>query len=121
MNHYSPIAITLASLLTLISSCSKSNNLLLGRVEAKLGTHVVVVTDCYRTSVPPAQSLPDSSDGSTIYRFKPCADADIVIRNEQLTVNEKRFESLAPGDTVIVDHGQVLVNTHLARRVPETP
>ena len=26
-----------------------------------------------------------------------------------------------PGDTVIVDHGQVLVNTHLARRVPETP
>jgi hypothetical protein len=113
--------IIVLSVAVFLSACSKSNNLLLGRVEAKLGTHMVVVTDCYRTSVPPTQALTNSADGSTVYRFKPCADADIVIHNEQLTVNGKRFESLVPGDTVIVDHGQVLVNTHIARSAPETP
>jgi hypothetical protein len=111
---------TILSVAVFIPACSKSNNLLLGRVEAKLGSHTVVVTDCYRTSVPPAQSLTDSADGSTIYRFKPCVDADIVIHNERLVVNGKRFESLAPGDTVLVDHGQVLVNAHVARMGPET-
>ena len=113
--------ITVLSVAVFISACSKSNNLLLGRVEARLGTHMVVVTDCYRTSIPPPPVLADSVDGSAVYRFKPCADADIIIHNEQLVVNEKRFERLAPGDTVIVDHGQVLVNTHVAQRTPETP
>jgi hypothetical protein len=113
--------ITVLSVAVFLSACGKSNNLLLGRVQAKLGTHVVVVTDCYRTSVSPAQASTNSADGSTVYRFKPCADADIVIHNEQLTVNGKRFESLVPGETVIVDHGQVLVNTHIARNAPENP
>ncbi len=36
----------------LIGGCSRSNNLLLGRVEAVVAGHTVVVTDCYRTSVP---------------------------------------------------------------------
>jgi hypothetical protein len=113
------IVVSFLSLLMLISSCSRSNNLLLGRVEAKLGTHTVVVTDCYRTSVPPAQSLKDSADGSLLYRFTPCLDADVVIHDERLTVNDRAYESLSPGDTVIVDHGQVLVNTHIARKTPE--
>ena len=34
------------------SACGRSTNLLLGRVEAIVSTHTVVVTDCYRTSVP---------------------------------------------------------------------
>lgn len=115
------VIMTVAFAAVFITACSKSNNLLLGRVEAKLGTHLVVVTDCYRTSVPPPQVLKDPADGSMVYRFKPCVDADIVIHDEQLTVNDKHFESLAPGDTVIVDHGQVLVNTHLARNTREAP
>jgi hypothetical protein len=94
---------------------------LLGRVEAKLGTHTVIVTDCYRTSVPPAQTGKDSMDGSTFYRFTPCLDADVVIHDERLTVNRRAYERLSPGDTVIVDHGQVLINTHAARMVPEIP
>jgi hypothetical protein len=102
-----------------VSACSKSNNLLIGRVETVLGTHAVVVTDCYRTSVPSPQASRDSVDGSPIYRFMPCKDADVIIRNEHLIVNGLRYESLSPGDTVIVDHGQVLVNTHIARRAPE--
>ncbi|MCX6145067.1 MAG: hypothetical protein NTZ35_17840 [Ignavibacteriales bacterium] len=121
MNPNPTIAMTLVSLLMLISSCSRSNNLLLGRVEAKLGTHTVIVTDCYQTSVPPTQAGKDSTDGSTFYHFTPCLDADVVIRNEWLMVNRRAYERLSPGDTVIVDHGQVLVNTHLAQSAPETP
>jgi hypothetical protein len=115
------LVMTVLSAAVLISACSKSNNLLLGRVEAKFGTHTIIVTDCYRTSVPPAQSGKDSLDGSTFYHFTPCLDADVIIRNERLTVNRRTYERLAPGDTVIVDHGQVLVNTHLARSASESP
>ncbi|MGH9647027.1 MAG: hypothetical protein ACRD4E_09450, partial [Bryobacteraceae bacterium] len=55
------------------AACSQSNSLLFGEVRATVGTHKVVVTDCYRTSVP----LPQMSGDD--YRFMPCRDADVVI------------------------------------------
>ena len=85
------------------SGCSKSNNLLLGRVEASVAGHTVVVTDCYRTSVPPPQAEPAGA------RFTPCRDADVLIRAEQLTVNGTPYGPLAPGARVIVDHGRVSI------------
>ena len=49
---------------TLLSlSCSRSNNLVLGRVEAMVGEHKVEVTDCYRVNPPHVHS------GSLIYRM----------------------------------------------------
>ena len=89
----------------LSTGCSKSNNLFLGRVEATVGTHTVVVTDCYRTSVPP----PVKEQGA-VYRFTPCRDADVVIRNDDLTVNGQAYGHLKPTDSVLVDHGVVSVN-----------
>jgi len=86
-----------------IAGCSRSNNLLLGRVEATVAGHPVVVTDCYRTSVPAAQ--PEANGA----RFTPCRDADVVIRAEQLTVNGTPYGPLAPGARVLVDHGRVSI------------
>jgi len=91
------------------SACSRSNNLLLGRVEARVGEHVVIVTDCYRTSVPPPQLLKDA-EAKPFYRFAPCLDADVVFNGNQLLVNGKSYGSIEQADTVIVDHGVVLVN-----------
>jgi len=91
-------------------SCGKSNNLLLGRVEAPVGSHTVVVTDCYRTSVPPPRQFQDL--GRTAYRFTPCRDADVLIRGEDLTVNGQSYGHLNPGDGVLVDHGVVSVQRH---------
>ena len=89
-----------------LAAC-RSNNLLLGR-EATVGGHTVVVTDCYRTSVPP----PEQSAGidETVYHFKPCRDAEVTIRSERLTVNGQTYGPLNPGDSVTVDHGRVLIN-----------
>jgi hypothetical protein len=87
----------------LICGCSRSNNLLLGRVEATVAGHPVVVTDCYRTSVPQPRA---ESDGA---RFTPCRDADVLIRAEQLTVNGTSYGPLTPGSRVIVDHGRVSI------------
>ena len=87
----------------LVGACSKSNNLLLGRVEATVAGHTVVVTDCYRTSVP--QPQPDA-DGA---RFTPCRDADVLIRAGQLTVNGAPYGPLAPVARVVVDHGRVSI------------
>ena len=91
-----------------LAACSRSNNLLFGRVEAAVGGHTVVVTDCYRTSVPPPQQFEDL--GRPAYRFTPCRDADVLIRGEELTVNGQSYGGLNPGDDVLVDHGVVKIN-----------
>ena len=90
--------------LCLLAACSRSNNLLLGRVEDKVGTHDVVVTDCYRTSAPAPQKLEES-----VYRYTPCRDADVLIRGDQLTVNGQAYGRLNPRDSVLVDHGVVSI------------
>ena len=99
------VVVLCLSVIGLLLTWDKSNNLLLGRVEGKIGGHKIVVTDCYRTSVPLPQKLEDGA-----YQFKPCRDADVVIRGEELTVNGRAFGSINPGDAVTVDHGLVLVN-----------
>ena len=85
------------------TSCSRSNNLLLGRVESKLGSHKVVVTDCYRIHVPE----PVFSDSR--YKYEPCRDGVVVIDRERLTVNGKTYGNLRGGDSVLVDHGVVSI------------
>ncbi len=93
----------------LLSGCSRSNNLLLGRVEAEVGSHTVVVTDCYRTSVPPPQRLQDPA-GRPVYRFMPCRDADVLIRGDELLVNGQSYGRMNPTDAVLVDHGVVSIH-----------
>ena len=93
------------SAMCLLAACSRSNNLFLGRVEATVGTHRVVVTDCYRTSVAPPVKLEDQA-----YRFTPCRDADVLIRNDDLVVNGREYGHLKPNDSVLVDHSVVSVN-----------
>lgn len=93
-------------------ACSQSNDLLSGRVQATIGTHRVVVTDCYRTSVAsPGKSGDD-------YRFTPCRDADVAIRRETLYVNGRSYGHLNPADSILVDHGVVSVNRYQARNDP---
>ena len=88
-----------------LAGCSRSNNLLMGRVEAQVGGHKVVVTDCYRTSAPGPEQLPDS-----VWRYTPCRDADVWIRGDQLEVNGKTYGRIGPADSVLVDHGVVSIN-----------
>lgn len=95
------------------ASCSPSNRLLFGEVQAMVGTHTVVVTDCYRTSVPAPEKAGDD------YRFAPCRDAEVVIREENLSVNGKAYGHLNPSDSILVDHGVVSVNRQQASNVPE--
>jgi hypothetical protein len=87
-----------------LPACSRQNNLLLGRVESPVGTHTVVVTDCYRTSAPGPEQV-----DATAYHYMPCRDADVWIRSEELTVNGKSYGHLNPGDGVLVDHGVVSI------------
>ncbi|HEV2688765.1 MAG TPA: alpha/beta hydrolase [Bryobacteraceae bacterium] len=97
------------SLPLLFTGCSRSNNLLLGRVQATVGTHTVVVTDCYRTSVDPPQKV----EGG--YHFMPCRDADVWIRGAELVVNGQSYGPLQPTDPVLVDHSVVFINAHPAQ------
>ena len=94
--------------MVLVSGCSRSNNLPMGRVEAEVGSHTVVVTDCYRTRVPQPHRLEDTG-GRAVYRFTPCRDADVLIRGDELLVNGQSYGRLNPTDAVLVDHGVVSV------------
>lgn len=100
----------LPSVALLLASCSESNNLLTGRVRAKVGTHMVVVTDCYRTRAPQPERLADEG-GQPVYRYMPCRDADVWIRGGELTVNGTSYGRLNPTDGVLVDHGVVSVSS----------
>ena len=92
------------------ASCSRQNNLLLGRVESRVGSHVVVVTDCYRTRAPGPERV-----DAAVYHYMPCRDADVWIRGEELAVNGRSYGRLNAGDGVLVDHGVVSIQRMQAR------
>jgi hypothetical protein len=95
------------ALLLLFSGCSRSNNLFLGEVRADVDGREVVVTDCYRWSVPPPVKA-ETSQGSE-WRFAPCRDAVVVIRSGEAFVNGRGYGRLAPGRRLRVDHGKVSI------------
>ncbi len=97
------------AVMTVCLACSRSNNLLLGEVQAQVGTHQVRVTDCYRTSVPPPQEI-KGADGKVNYRFTPCLDADILIEDEQVVVNGVSYGHVGANQSILVDHGKVSIN-----------
>jgi hypothetical protein len=98
--------IPLACLLS-FSGCGHSNNLLLGEVRATVGAHDVTVTDCYRFKVPQPERLADTPSGEPSYVFKPCRDAEILVRGKELWVNGKSYGSIGATDSILVDHGVV--------------
>jgi hypothetical protein len=107
MERVKKTACTAACLLAALFSatCGRSNNLLLGRVEAQVGPHRVVVTDCYRFSVPPSVRTVDGG-----YRFIPCGDADIRVEPSGLLVNGLSHGVVGPADDILVDHGKVSIH-----------
>ncbi len=110
MKILSMVAVVIGVAATLFVVCSRSNNILLGRVEAKVGSHIVVVTDCYRIRVPAPEKLAEGPDGQPSYRFAPCRDAEVLIRDGELVVNGQAYGPLHDGDSITVDHGHVLIN-----------
>jgi hypothetical protein len=88
---------------SLTSACSQSNNLFLGEVRATAGSHQIVVTDCYRFRVDPPQATPEG------YRYAPCRDADVVIRNQEAIVNGRSYGHIDPNASILVDHGVVSI------------
>ena len=102
------IGLVICGLVMACWGCSRSNNLLLGRVEATVDGHAVVVTDCYRTSVIPPEKV--GGPNEHVYHFMPCRDADVLIRNDELIVNGSSYGLLKQADAITVDHGKVLIN-----------
>jgi hypothetical protein len=92
----------LAALLSI--ACSRSNNVFMGRVEDTVAGHKIVVTDCYRTSVPAPQQPEKAA-----WRWTPCRDADIWIRGDELEVNGRWYGKIGVSDAILVDHGKVSV------------
>ena len=88
--------------------CARTASLLLGRVEADVAGHHVVVTDCYRTSPPAPERMADEG-GLPVRRYAPCKDAVVTIRGAELEVNGTVYGSLGEGDEVLVDHGKVSI------------
>lgn len=91
-----------------LSACSDSNNLLLGTVSAQVEGHRIVVTDCYRTEVPPPQRFDVA--GAKIWRYTPCRDVAIEIQDDKLVVNGRSYGHIERADGIRVDHGVVSVN-----------
>ena len=96
-------------------ACSRSNNLLLGTVQANAGSHHIVVTGCYRLSVDPPREIGGPPDESG-YRYTPCRDADVLIRGEDAIVNGRSYGHIGPTDSILVDHGVVSIGRSEAKK-----
>jgi hypothetical protein len=90
----------------IVTGCSGSNNVLLGRVERQVAGRTVIVTDCYRLRVPPTVA---ETSGVRTYLYSPCRDAVVRPQRDSLTVNGTPYGRVAIGDTVVVDHNIVRV------------
>lgn len=102
----SPRSAAIATALIALAACSRDNNVLMGRVETDMGGHRVTVTDCYRFfGSPQLEKL-----GAGYYRYAPCKGSMVVMRGDTLFVNGFEHGTLAAGDSVTVDHGNVRIN-----------
>ena len=99
-------SIAIAAALLMLAACSRSNNVLLGRVEADINGHRVAVANCYQFfGIPEPQKIGEGS-----YRYAPCKDTVIALQGNSLFVNGTAYGDLGPDDSVTVDHGKVLIN-----------
>jgi len=87
----------------LLAGCSR-NNLLLGEVRANVAGHPTTVTDCFQVQVP----APNDAAGA--HTWFPCRDSHITLQDEHLEVNGRPYGVISSGASIVVDHGQVLVN-----------
>lgn len=103
-----PVMIGVCGLL--FSLFAPSPNAWPGRIDAQVGGHRVVVTECYREQTPIVEQLEPTAEGEAAFRFAPCADAVIMLEGDQLTVNGIDYGSVRPGDTIVVHRGRVIVD-----------
>ena len=101
----------------LLNMCSGANNPVTGVVQAAVALRSAqkcAAADRLLSTLQaraPLAAAPgaDAANGAR-WRFAPCSDAIIVIAGDQLTVNGVGYGAIAPGDDILVDHGDVYVN-----------
>ena len=86
-----------------LSACDVQNNQLIGRVEADIDRHQVVVTHCFTKQLAKVQSTDDGDS------WTPCKNAAVVIKDEMLYVNGESYGQLAEGDSVLIENGRAKI------------
>jgi hypothetical protein len=89
-------------ILALLCGCAPSSNeKMLGSHRVKIKPGSVTVSTSHQTSSsgPTADTYYEFSSGST----------RVVIKNEELIINDQTYGMLSPNDPIDVDHGRVLV------------
>ena len=81
--------------------------------EADLGSHHLVV----KPGATYTQTLSNTAAGRAEYEFQ-CGKITVLIRDEELIVNDKTYGLLDPDDGVLVDHGTVYVNDKVVEGKP---
>ena len=98
--------IAVAFVLLTLAACSRSDNVLLGRVETEINGHRIAVADCYQFfGIPEAKKLGEGS-----YEYSPCKGTVVALQGDELFVNGTSYGNLAADDSVTVNHGKVLIN-----------
>lgn len=96
-----------------LSGCSFKVN---EKSETNMGSHHVVV----KPGSTFTSNSSSSGGGNESYQYTS-GDVSVEIRNEKLIVNNVRYGELKPGETVLVDHGAVLVTGQKREGTPMTP
>jgi len=103
-------------LLLLAQGCSYQEALR-GRHENDVGSHhVVVIKPCglFSENTTKIENVP----GHTMYEYT-CGETRVamMLKDGELTVNDKNYGAINEGDSITFDHGKVLINSRETQEV----
>lgn len=102
--------ISLTCILTLLAvACTKNTN---SAHELQFAKHHITIKPQCRGASESEESESDNSGRNDFVSYSyTCGETTVRIHNNSLSVNGKSYGSLNDDDTLIVDHGQVFVNS----------
>ncbi|MBD0373593.1 MAG: hypothetical protein ICV60_22355 [Pyrinomonadaceae bacterium] len=109
------IVISSLFLLLVMQGCSDIHNMVWNKADATIDGHHIVISPCRNSYTRTINDTP--TDRNHIFG---CGNTIAVqIRNEELTVNDKKYGMLNRGDSIVVKSGHVYINTKEAVEVAQ--
>lgn len=100
---------TLAAIALLVGGCSRAKRVLTNQTATTLGTHRMTIKPIGKWDSNIFGAEQQDADGKRMLVFS-AGETKIVVKEEQLRVNDKSYGRLNAGDRVDVAFGKVFVN-----------
>lgn len=96
-----------------LAGCDERTMVRRGETQAVLGTHKVTI----KPGSPHVRSTTTGVGVGRVYEYT-CAEIRIILRPDDLLINQLSYGAIEPYDTILVSHGEVFINGEKAQGRP---